>query len=249
MAVSYTHLMLVFLSDKVKYYVSSKETWGFGIIMNVFMGIAVYLILSDAVSYTHLDVYKRQARDIINEKSVRNAIACDMALGCSSNSVLHLLAIAHEAGVDLDLNVFNEISQVTPNLCHLAPAGGTHMHDLDNAGGVPAVMAQLASKGLIDTALPTVSSKTVGENIEGRVIRDTGAIRPIDDPYSATGGIAILWGNIAKDGCVVKRSAVAPEMLVHSGPARVLDVYKRQLWASIKLFPWIQKEERLLLRL
>jgi dihydroxy-acid dehydratase len=163
------------------------------------------------------------ARDIINEKSVRNAIACDMALGCSSNSVLHLLAIAHEAGVDLDLNVFNEISQVTPNLCHLAPAGGTHMHDLDNAGGVPAVMAQLASKGLIDTALPTVSSKTVGENIEGRVIRDTGAIRPIDDPYSATGGIAILWGNIAKDGCVVKRSAVAPEMLVHSGPARVFD--------------------------
>ena len=163
------------------------------------------------------------ARDIINEKSVRNAIACDMALGCSSNSVLHLLAIAHEAGVDLDLNVFNEISQVTPNLCHLAPAGGTHMHDLDNAGGVPAVMAQLASKGLIDTALPTVSGMTVGENIEGRVIRDTGAIRPIDDPYSATGGIAILWGNIAKDGCVVKRSAVAPEMLVHSGPARVFD--------------------------
>lgn len=163
------------------------------------------------------------ARDIINEKSVRNAIACDMALGCSSNSVLHLLAIAHEAGVDLDLNVFNEISQVTPNLCHLAPAGGTHMHDLDNAGGVPAVMAQLASKGLIDTALPTVSGKTVGENIEGRGIRDTGAIRPIDDPYSATGGIAILWGNIAKDGCVVKRSAVAPEMLVHSGPARVFD--------------------------
>lgn len=163
------------------------------------------------------------ARDIINEKSVRNAIACDMALGCSSNSVLHLLAIAHEAEVELDLNVFNEISQVTPNLCHLAPAGGTHMHDLDNAGGVPAVMAQLASKGLIDTALPTVSGKTVGENIEGRAIRDTGAIRPIDDPYSATGGIAILWGNIAKDGCVVKRSAVAPEMLVHSGPARVFD--------------------------
>ena len=163
------------------------------------------------------------ARDIINEKSVRNAIACDMALGCSSNSVLHLLAIAHEAEVELDLNVFKEISQVTPNLCHLAPAGGTHMHDLDNAGGVPAVMAQLASKGLIDTALPTVSGKTVGENIEGRAIRDTGAIRPIDDPYSATGGIAILWGNIAKDGCVVKRSAVAPEMLVHSGPARVFD--------------------------
>lgn len=163
------------------------------------------------------------ARDIINEKSVRNAIACDMALGCSSNSVLHLLAIAHEAGVELDLNTFNQISEVTPNLCHLAPAGGTHMHDLDNAGGVPAVMVQLASKGLIDTSLLTVTGKTVGENIKDRVIRDEGAIRPIEDPYSTTGGIAILWGNIAADGCVVKRSAVAEEMLVHSGPARVFD--------------------------
>lgn len=163
------------------------------------------------------------ARDIINEKSVRNAIACDMALGCSSNSVLHLLAIANEAGVELDLNTFNEISRVTPNLCHLAPAGGTHMHDLDNAGGVPAVMAQLASKGLIDTSLLTVSGNTVGENIKDRTIRNTGAIRTIENPYSETGGIAILWGNIAKDGCVVKRSAVAPEMLVHSGPARVFD--------------------------
>ena len=163
------------------------------------------------------------ARDIINEKSIRNAIACDMALGCSSNSVLHLLAIAHEAGVTLDLHVFNEISSVTPNLCHLAPAGGTHMHDLDNAGGVPAVMAQLAAKNLIDTTLPTVSGKTVGENIAGRTIRNEGAIRPISEPYSETGGIAILWGNLAKDGCVVKRSAVAPEMLVHTGPARVFD--------------------------
>ena len=158
-----------------------------------------------------------KARDIINEKSVRNAIACDMALGCSSNSVLHLLAIAHEAGVELDLDTFNQISGVTPNLCHLAPAGDTHMHDLDNAGGVPAVMAQLASKGLIDTSLLTVTGKTVGENIQGAVIRNEGAIRPIDDPYSETGGIAILWGNIAKDGCVVKRSAVAPE---HAGPLR-----------------------------
>lgn len=164
-----------------------------------------------------------KARDIINEKSIKNAIACDMALGCSSNSVLHLLAIAHEAGVSVDLNLFNEISQVTPNLCHLAPAGGTHMHDLDNAGGVPVVLAQLASKGLIDTTLPTVSGKSVGENINGRIIKNTDAIRPVDDPYSQTGGIAILWGNIAKDGCVVKRSAVAPEMLVHSGPARVFD--------------------------
>lgn len=164
-----------------------------------------------------------KARDIINEKSIKNAIACDMALGCSSNSVLHLLAIAHEAGVTVDLDMFNQISQVTPNLCHLAPAGGTHMHDLDNAGGVPAVLAQLASKGLIDTSLPTVSGKTVAENIAGRAIKDEGAIRPIDSPYSQTGGIAILWGNIARDGCVVKRSAVAPEMLVHSGPARVFD--------------------------
>ena len=164
-----------------------------------------------------------KARDIINEKSIKNAIACDMALGCSSNSVLHLLAIAHEAGVSVDLNLFNEISQVTPNLCHLAPAGGTHMHDLDNAGGVPAVLAQLASKGLIDNTRHTVSGKSVGENINGRIIKNTDAIRPVDDPYSQTGGIAILWGNIAKDGCVVKRSAVAPEMLVHSGPARVFD--------------------------
>lgn len=163
------------------------------------------------------------ARQIINEKSIRNAIACDMALGCSSNSVLHLLAISKEAGVELDLGTFNEISEITPNLCHLAPAGETHMHDLDNAGGVQAVMAQLASKGLIDTSLMTVSGKTVGENISGSKIRDERAIRPIDDPYSKTGGIAILFGNIAKDGCVVKRSAVAPEMLVHSGPARVFD--------------------------
>ena len=176
-------------------------------------GMAIMELISKGVT----------ARDIINEKSIRNAIACDMALGCSSNSVLHLLAIAHEAGVTLDLHVFNEISSVTPNLCHLAPAGGTHMHDLDNAGGVPAVMAQLAAKDLIDTTLPTVSGKTVGENIAGRTIRNAGAIRPISEPYSETGGIAILWGNLAKDGCVVKRSAVAPEMLVHTGPARVFD--------------------------
>ena len=164
-----------------------------------------------------------KARDIITEKSIRNAIACDMALGCSSNSVLHLLAIAHEADIKLDLNVFNEISSVTPNLCHLAPAGGPHMHDLDNGGGVQAVMAQLASKNLIDTSLPTVTGKTVAENIKDRPIKNTDAIRPIDNPYSETGGIAILWGNIAQDGCVVKRSAVAPEMLVHSGPARVFN--------------------------
>ena len=163
------------------------------------------------------------ARDIINQKSIENALACDMALGCSSNSVLHLLAIANEAGVDLDLNLFNEMSARVPNLCHLAPAGPTHMQDLDMAGGIPAVQAELAKRGLIDTGLITVTGKTVGENIQGAHIRNTNAIRPIEDPYSQTGGIQILWGNIAKNGCVVKRSAVAPEMLKHSGPARVFD--------------------------
>lgn len=164
-----------------------------------------------------------KARDIINEKSIRNALACDMALGCSSNSVLHLLAIANEAEVSVDLNMFNEMSAKVPNLCHLAPAGPTHMHDLNNAGGVPAVQAELAKKNLIDLSLITVTGKTVGENIKGAYIKNTNSIRPIDNPYSETGGIAILWGNIAKEGCVVKRSAVAPEMLVHSGPARVFN--------------------------
>ncbi len=164
-----------------------------------------------------------KARDIVNEKAIRNALACDMALGCSSNSVLHLLAIAHEAGVELNLELFNEMSAKTPNLCHLAPAGGTHMHDLNNAGGVQGVLAELSKKGLIDTTLLTANGKTVGENIEGKGSLDSGAMRSSDNPYSETGGLAILWGNIAKDGCVVKKSAVAPEMLTHSGPARVFD--------------------------
>ena len=164
-----------------------------------------------------------KARDIINEKSIRNALACDMALGCSSNSVLHLLAIANEAGVKLNLELFNEMSGKTPNLCHLAPAGGTHMHDLNQAGGIGAVMAELNKIGLIDTSLITANGKTVGENIAGKYIKDNNAIRPVEDPYSQTGGIAILWGNIAQEGCVVKRSAVAPEMLCHTGPARVFD--------------------------
>ena len=164
-----------------------------------------------------------KARDIINEKSLKNALACDMALGCSSNSVLHLLAIANEAGVELNLDIFNQMSAVTPNLCHLAPAGGTHMHDLNNAGGVQAVLAELNKKGLIDTSLITANGKTVGENIEGKYIKDNNAIRSVEDPYSETGGIAVMWGNIAQEGCVVKRSAVAPEMLKHSGPARVFD--------------------------
>ena len=163
------------------------------------------------------------ARDIINETSIRNALACDMALGCSSNSVLHLLAIANEAGVPLDLNLFNEMSAKVPNLCHLAPAGATHMQDLDAAGGIPAVQAELCKRGLLDTSAITATGKTLGENIEGAKIKSTKAIRPIEDPYSETGGIQILWGNIAKNGCVVKRSAVAPEMLCHSGPARVFN--------------------------
>lgn len=164
-----------------------------------------------------------KARDIINEKSLKNALACDMALGCSSNSVLHLLAIANEAGVDFSLENFNEYSGKVPNLCHLAPAGPTHMHDLHNAGGLPAVLSELDKKGLLDTSLITATGKTVGENIAGASVKNNDVIRPIDDPYSETGGIAIMWGNIARDGCVVKRSAVAPEMLKHSGPARVFD--------------------------
>ena len=163
------------------------------------------------------------ARDIINEKSLTNALACDMALGCSSNSVLHLLAIANEAGVELDLNLFNEMSAKVPNLCHLAPAGPTHMQDLDMAGGIPAVQAELIKKGLLDESALTVTGRTVGENVKGAYIRNNNAIRSIEDPYSATGGIQILWGNIAQNGCVVKRRAVAPEMLKHSGRARVFN--------------------------
>ena len=162
-------------------------------------------------------------RDIINEKSVRNALTCDMALGCSSNTVLHLLAIANEAGVKVDLNMFNEVSSVTPNLCHLAPAGVTHMHDLNNAGGIQAVLAELNKKNLIDTTAICANGHTVAENIDGKRILNNNAIRSIDNPYSETGGLAILFGNVAPEGAVVKRSAVAPEMLKHTGPARVFD--------------------------
>ncbi len=164
-----------------------------------------------------------KARDIINEKSIRNALACDMALGCSSNSVLHLLAIANEAGFPLDLNIINEISAKTPNLCHLAPAGPTHMQDLYHAGGVQAVLSELARGNYIDPSAITSTGKSVGENIQGIRLTKFDTIRSIDEPYSSNGGIAILWGNIAKNGCVVKRSAVAPEMLTHTGPARVFD--------------------------
>ena len=160
---------------------------------------------------------------IMTESAFRNALCLDMALGCSTNTVLHLLAIAYEAGVPIDLKLFNEISAKTPNLCHLAPAGPTHMPDLYAAGGIPAVQAELAKKGLLDLDVPTVTGKTLGENIKGAHILNDKAIRPIDNPYSQTGGLQILWGNIAPDGCVVKRSAVAPEMQQHSGPARVFN--------------------------
>ncbi len=162
-------------------------------------------------------------RDILTPKAFRNALTCEMAIGCSTNSVLHLLAIANEAGVDLDLEMINELSALVPNICHLAPAGDHHIEELYMAGGVPAIMKELTKRDLLDLTLPTVTGKTVGENLEGVVNRNTEVIRPLEDPYSETGGIAILWGNIAKDGCVVKRSAVAPEMMVHSGPARVFD--------------------------
>lgn len=163
------------------------------------------------------------ARDIINERSIRNALTCDMALGCSTNTVLHLLAIANEAGVDLDLNLFNEVSAKTPNLCHLAPAGPTHMPDLYAAGGIAAVQAELAKKDLLDLDCLTVTGKTVGENIKGAKNLNEKAIRPIENPYSETGGLQILFGNLAPDGCVVKRSAVAKEMLTHTGSARVFN--------------------------
>ncbi len=162
-------------------------------------------------------------RDIMTEKAFMNALTVDMALGCSTNSMLHLPAIAHEAGVELNVDIANEISAKTPNLCHLAPAGYTYMEDLNEAGGVYAVMNELNKKGLIYTDLMTVTGKTVGENIEGCINRNPEVIRPIDNPYSPTGGIAVLKGNIAPDSCVVKRSAVVPEMMVHEGPARVFD--------------------------
>ena len=162
-------------------------------------------------------------RDIMTEKAFLNALTVDMALGCSTNSMLHLPAIANEAGVDLNLDIANEISAKTPNLCHLAPAGHTYMEDLNEAGGVYAVMNELDKKNLLYTDLLTVTGKTVKENIAGCVNKNPEIIRPIDNPYSEVGGIAVLRGNIAPDSCVVKRSAVVDEMLVHEGPARVFD--------------------------
>lgn len=162
-------------------------------------------------------------RDIMTKDALMNALTVDMALGCSTNSMLHLPAIAHECGVDLNLDIANEISAVTPNLCHLAPAGRTYMEDLNEAGGVYAVMNELTKKNLLHTDCMTVTGKTIGENIAGCVNLNPEVIRPIENPYSETGGIAVLKGNLAPEGSVVKRSAVLPEMLVHEGPAKVFD--------------------------
>ena len=162
-------------------------------------------------------------RDIMTEAAFHNADTVDMALGCSTNTMLHLPAIAHECGIELPLDLSNDISSRTPNLCHLAPAGETYMEDLERAGGVWAVMKELTKKDLLDTSVLTVTGKTLGENLEGVVNRDPEVIRPIENPYSADGGIAVLKGNLAPEGCVVKRSAVAAEMMKHTGPARVFE--------------------------
>ena len=162
-------------------------------------------------------------RDIMTEAAFHNAEALDMALGCSTNSMLHLPAIAHECGIEMSLEYANEISRRTPNLCHLAPAGDTYVEDLDQAGGVYAVMKEMTKNGLLDTSLITVSGKTVAENLEGVENLDHSVIRPVENPYSSYGGIAVLKGSLAPEGCVVKQSAVAEEMMVHTGPARVFD--------------------------
>lgn len=162
-------------------------------------------------------------RDIMTKEAFMNALACDMALGCSTNSMLHLPAIAHECGIEINLDIANEISDKTPNLCHLAPAGRNYIEELDEAGGVYALMNELDKHNLLYTDIMTCTGKTVAENIKGCVNKNTDIIRPIDDPYSKTGGIAVLRGNLAPDSCVVKRSAVSEEMLRHEGPARVFD--------------------------
>ena len=172
-----------------------------------------------------MEMYRKNIcpRDIMTKEAVLNALAVDMALGCSTNSMLHLPAIAHEIGFDFDIGFANEISEKTPNLCHLAPAGPTYMEDLNEAGGVFAVMNELAKLGLLHLDCMTVTGKTVAENIKGCANKNPEVIRPLDRPYSATGGLAVLKGNLAPEGSVVKRSAVAPEMMVHQGPARVFD--------------------------
>lgn len=172
-----------------------------------------------------MELYRKniRPRDIMTKEAFENALTADMALGCSTNSMLHLPAIANECGIEINLDIANEISARTPNLCHLAPAGSTYIEELDAAGGVYAVLNELVKKDLIHTDVMTVTGKTLKENLVGHVNKDLNVIRPIDNPYSQTGGIAVLKGNLAEDGCVVKRSAVAKEMLVHEGPAKVFD--------------------------
>lgn len=181
--------------------------------------------LAKHAGMTVMELLKKdiRPRDIMTREAFYNALTVDMALGCSTNSMLHLPAIAHECGIDINLSIANTISAKTPNLCHLAPAGRTYIEELDEAGGVYAVMNELSKKQLLNTECITVTGKTVGENIASAVNLNTNVIRPIDNPYSETGGIAVLRGNLAPDGSVVKRSAVAPEMLVHEGPARVFE--------------------------
>ncbi len=173
-------------------------------------------------------------RDIMTKAAFDNALTADMALGCSTNSMLHIPAIANECGIEINLDDANRISEKTPNLCHLAPAGHTYMEDLNEAGGVYAVLKELTKKNLIDTSVMTCTGKTMGENIENAVNLDTNTIRSIEEPYSQTGGIAVLRGNLAVDGCVVKRSAVAKEMLVHQGPAKVFDSEEEAIAAIYK---------------
>ncbi len=189
---------------------------------------AVYserLRLAKRAGYAVMDLWRNNIcpRDIMTKEAIINALTVDMALGCSTNSMLHLPAIAHEIGFDFDISYANPISEKTPNLCHLAPAGPTYMEDLNEAGGVYAVMKELADIGLLNTDCMTVTGKTIGENIANAVNKNPEVIRPVDNPYSKTGGLAVLKGNLAPDGSVVKRSAVVEEMMVHTGPARVFD--------------------------
>lgn len=181
--------------------------------------------LAKAAGMQIMELVRRDIRplDIMTEAAIRNAITADMALGCSTNSMLHLPAIANECGVEFNLDIVNEISEKTPNLCHLAPAGPTYMEDLNEAGGVYAVLNEINKLGLLDTSVMTCTGRTLGENIADAINLDDSVIRRVDNPYSTTGGIAVLRGNLAPDGCVVKRSAVAPEMLVHEGPAKVYE--------------------------
>ena len=189
---------------------------------------AVYSARLRLAKHTGMQIMKLveqniRPRDIMTPAAFHNAETVDMALGCSTNTMLHLPAIAHECGIELSFDMANEISAKTPNVCHLAPAGESYIEDLDRAGGVPAVMAELLQGGLLDGSVRTCTGKPLAENLEGVVNRDETIIRPLSNPYSPTGGIAVLRGNLAPDGCVVKQAAVAPEMLVHTGPARVFD--------------------------